>query len=198
MTTFSLGYPVLSFVPSAFLSQRLVSDWKPEIRLPQSSEYVVLSGLEWNTEYEVHVVAANQQGKSQPGTVVFRTSTEPTTIPGTIPTIPPRASAHISHSAQRLPLRPERLYSNLADCRVWRESSVSAWYSSVFTILISAVSNMYDTFHTYMKMTLLFAESNRQFHVIMYPVCNADGRAVLKEICRILSLRYLYTNENLI
>ncbi|XP_041808917.1 neural cell adhesion molecule 1a isoform X3 [Chelmon rostratus] len=58
-----------------------VSDWKPEIRLPRGSEYVVLSGLDWNTEYEVHVVAENQQGKSQPGILSFRTATEPTTIP---------------------------------------------------------------------------------------------------------------------
>nr|XP_046267058.1 neural cell adhesion molecule 1a isoform X9 [Scatophagus argus] len=58
------------------------ADWKPEIRLPHGSEYVVLSGLDWNTEYEVHVVAENQQGKSQPATVSFRTAIEPTTIPG--------------------------------------------------------------------------------------------------------------------
>nr|XP_046267051.1 neural cell adhesion molecule 1a isoform X2 [Scatophagus argus] len=57
------------------------ADWKPEIRLPHGSEYVVLSGLDWNTEYEVHVVAENQQGKSQPATVSFRTAIEPTTIP---------------------------------------------------------------------------------------------------------------------
>uniref|UniRef100_A0A8C7VSZ6 Neural cell adhesion molecule 1 n=1 Tax=Oncorhynchus mykiss TaxID=8022 RepID=A0A8C7VSZ6_ONCMY len=59
-----------------------VSDWKPEIRLPHGSEYVVLSSLDWNTEYEVYVVAENQQGKSQPGTISFRTAAEPTTIPG--------------------------------------------------------------------------------------------------------------------
>ncbi|XP_038563712.1 neural cell adhesion molecule 1a isoform X9 [Micropterus salmoides] len=58
-----------------------VSDWKPEIRLPHGSEYVVLSGLDWNTEYEVHVVAENQRGKSEPGILSFRTATEPTTIP---------------------------------------------------------------------------------------------------------------------
>ncbi|XP_051257983.1 neural cell adhesion molecule 1a isoform X11 [Dicentrarchus labrax] len=61
-----------------------VSDWKPEIRLPHGSEYVVLSGLEWNTEYEVHVVAENQQGKSEPGILSFRTAIEPTTIPATL------------------------------------------------------------------------------------------------------------------
>ncbi|XP_040907141.1 neural cell adhesion molecule 1a [Toxotes jaculatrix] len=58
-----------------------VSDWKPEIRVPHGSEYVVLSGLDWNTEYEVHVVAENQQGKSKPGILSFRTAVEPTTIP---------------------------------------------------------------------------------------------------------------------
>nr|XP_029536984.1 neural cell adhesion molecule 1-like isoform X6 [Oncorhynchus nerka] len=57
------------------------ADWKPEIRLPSGSEYVVLSGLEWNTEYDVFVVAENQQGKSQPGTLTIRTSPEPSAIP---------------------------------------------------------------------------------------------------------------------
>ncbi|XP_051521711.1 neural cell adhesion molecule 1-like isoform X2 [Myxocyprinus asiaticus] len=52
-------------------------DWKPEIRLPSVSEYVMLSGLEWDTEYDVFVVAENQQGKSKPGTLTFRTSSEP-------------------------------------------------------------------------------------------------------------------------
>ncbi|XP_035478599.2 neural cell adhesion molecule 1b isoform X5 [Scophthalmus maximus] len=57
------------------------SEWKPEIRLPSSSEYVVFSGLEWDTEYNVFVVAENQKGKSQPATMSFRTSTEPDAIP---------------------------------------------------------------------------------------------------------------------
>ncbi|XP_051535432.1 neural cell adhesion molecule 1b isoform X2 [Myxocyprinus asiaticus] len=52
-------------------------DWKPEIRLPSISEYVMLSGLEWDTEYDVFVVVENQQGKSKPGTLTFRTSSEP-------------------------------------------------------------------------------------------------------------------------
>ncbi|XP_044059748.1 neural cell adhesion molecule 1b isoform X5 [Siniperca chuatsi] len=56
-------------------------EWKPEIRLPSGSEYVVLSGLEWDTEYNVYVVAENQKGKSQPATMSFRTSTEPDAIP---------------------------------------------------------------------------------------------------------------------
>ncbi|XP_026227934.1 neural cell adhesion molecule 1a isoform X3 [Anabas testudineus] len=59
-----------------------VSDWKPEIRIPHGSDYVILNGLDWNTEYEVHVVAENQQGKSEPGILSVRTATEPTTVPG--------------------------------------------------------------------------------------------------------------------
>ncbi|XP_036444756.1 neural cell adhesion molecule 1a isoform X3 [Colossoma macropomum] len=60
------------------------SEWKPEIRLPNVSEYVLLSGLDWNTEYEVYVVAENQHGRSQPGILFFRTSPEPTAIPATL------------------------------------------------------------------------------------------------------------------
>ncbi|XP_077064802.1 neural cell adhesion molecule 1b isoform X4 [Siphateles boraxobius] len=52
-------------------------DWKPEIRLPNVSEYIMLTGLEWDTEYDVFVVAENQQGKSKPGTMTFKTSPEP-------------------------------------------------------------------------------------------------------------------------
>ncbi|XP_053176382.1 neural cell adhesion molecule 1b isoform X4 [Scomber japonicus] len=59
-------------------------DWKPEIRLPSDSEYVFLSGLEWDTEYNVFVVAENQKGKSKPATMSFRTSTQPeAAIPAT-------------------------------------------------------------------------------------------------------------------
>ncbi|CAM4668492.1 unnamed protein product [Leuciscus chuanchicus] len=58
-------------------------EWKPEIRLPNSSEYMVLRGLEWNTEYEVYVVAENQRGRSDPGILSFRTLPEPTAIPET-------------------------------------------------------------------------------------------------------------------
>ncbi|XP_026227940.1 neural cell adhesion molecule 1a isoform X9 [Anabas testudineus] len=61
-----------------------VSDWKPEIRIPHGSDYVILNGLDWNTEYEVHVVAENQQGKSEPGILSVRTATEPTTVPATL------------------------------------------------------------------------------------------------------------------
>uniref|UniRef100_A0A8C1Q7P1 Neural cell adhesion molecule 1a n=1 Tax=Cyprinus carpio TaxID=7962 RepID=A0A8C1Q7P1_CYPCA len=58
-------------------------DWKPEVRLPNGSEYVVLRGLEWNTEYEVSVIAENQRGRSDPGILSFRTLPEPTAIPET-------------------------------------------------------------------------------------------------------------------
>ncbi|XP_076002230.1 neural cell adhesion molecule 1b [Genypterus blacodes] len=58
-----------------------MSDWKPEIRLPSGSDYVVLSGLDWDTEYSVNVVAENQKGKSQPATLSLRTSTQPAAIP---------------------------------------------------------------------------------------------------------------------
>ncbi|XP_068186522.1 neural cell adhesion molecule 1a isoform X2 [Antennarius striatus] len=74
------GSPIIHYLIR--YKARGVSDWKPEIRLPSSSEYVVLNGLDWNTEYEVHVVAENQQGKSEPGTLSVRTATEPTTVPG--------------------------------------------------------------------------------------------------------------------
>ncbi|KAM8834786.1 neural cell adhesion molecule 1-like isoform 3-T3 [Synchiropus picturatus] len=59
-----------------------VSDWKPEVRVPHSSDYAVLNGLDWDTEYEVRVVAENQQGKSKPGVISFRTLMEPTAVPG--------------------------------------------------------------------------------------------------------------------
>ncbi|XP_065143009.1 neural cell adhesion molecule 1a isoform X3 [Paramisgurnus dabryanus] len=58
-------------------------DWKQEMRLPNGSEYVVLSGLEWNTEYEINVVAENQRGRSEPGILSFRTMPKPTAIPET-------------------------------------------------------------------------------------------------------------------
>ncbi|XP_052443808.1 neural cell adhesion molecule 1 isoform X4 [Carassius gibelio] len=56
-------------------------DWKPEIRVPNGSEYVILRGLDWNTEYEVYVIAENQRGRSDPGKLSFRTLPEPTAIP---------------------------------------------------------------------------------------------------------------------
>ncbi|XP_067827105.1 neural cell adhesion molecule 1-like isoform X8 [Heptranchias perlo] len=60
------------------------SDWKPEMRLPADSEYVILGNLEWNSEYEVYVVAENLQGRSDAGSFSFRTSVEPTVIPATL------------------------------------------------------------------------------------------------------------------
>lgn len=61
------------------------SEWKPELRVPSNSEYVILRGLEWDTEYSIHVVAENEKGRSQPGTMSFRTSIQPEAIPGTLP-----------------------------------------------------------------------------------------------------------------
>lgn len=52
--------------------------------MPSNSEYVVLSGLEWDTEYDISVVAENQKGKSQPATMSFRTTTQPDAILGTL------------------------------------------------------------------------------------------------------------------
>lgn len=60
-------------------------EWKPELRVPSNSEYVILRGLEWDTEYSIQVVAENEKGKSQPGTMSFRTSIQPEAIPGTLP-----------------------------------------------------------------------------------------------------------------
>ncbi|XP_032694338.1 neural cell adhesion molecule 1 isoform X1 [Lontra canadensis] len=60
---------------------KLSSEWKPEIRLPSGSDHVMLKSLEWNAEYEVYVVAENQQGKSKAARFVFRTSAQPTAIP---------------------------------------------------------------------------------------------------------------------
>ncbi|XP_036717982.1 neural cell adhesion molecule 1 isoform X14 [Balaenoptera musculus] len=62
----------------------LSSEWKPEIRLPSGSDHVMLKSLDWNAEYEVCVVAENQQGKSKAAHFVFRTSAQPTAIPATL------------------------------------------------------------------------------------------------------------------
>lgn len=56
--------------------------------MPSGSDSVVLSGLEWDTEYTVYVVAENQKGKSQPASMSFRTTAEPVGIPGTLPPAP--------------------------------------------------------------------------------------------------------------
>ncbi|XP_051895619.1 neural cell adhesion molecule 1-like isoform X9 [Pristis pectinata] len=60
------------------------SNWKPEMKLPADSEYVILGNLEWNSEYEVYVVAENRQGRSEAGSISFRTSVEPTVVPATL------------------------------------------------------------------------------------------------------------------
>ncbi|XP_028930199.1 neural cell adhesion molecule 1 isoform X7 [Ornithorhynchus anatinus] len=63
------------------------SEWKPEIKLPSGSDHITLKALDWNAEYEVVVVAENQQGKSKAAHYAFRTSAQPTAIPaGTSPT----------------------------------------------------------------------------------------------------------------
>ncbi|XP_072320407.1 neural cell adhesion molecule 1b isoform X11 [Eucyclogobius newberryi] len=59
------------------------TEWKPEIRMPIGSDSVVLSGLEWDTEYNVLVVAENEKGKSQPASMSFRTTAEPAGVPAT-------------------------------------------------------------------------------------------------------------------
>ncbi|XP_031201894.1 neural cell adhesion molecule 1 isoform X15 [Mastomys coucha] len=63
---------------------KLASEWKPEIRLPSGSDHVMLKSLDWNAEYEVYVIAENQQGKSKAAHFVFRTSAQPTAIPATL------------------------------------------------------------------------------------------------------------------
>lgn len=50
--------------------------------MPSNSDYVILSGLLWDTEYDVVVVAENEKGKSQAATVSLRTAPEPEAIPG--------------------------------------------------------------------------------------------------------------------
>ncbi|XP_028274760.1 neural cell adhesion molecule 1b isoform X3 [Parambassis ranga] len=73
------GSPILHYLVRYKPIQ--ASDWKPEIRLPSGSEHILLSGLEWDTEYNVYVVAENQKGKSKPATMSFKTSSEPEAIP---------------------------------------------------------------------------------------------------------------------
>ncbi|XP_036921518.1 neural cell adhesion molecule 1 isoform X21 [Sturnira hondurensis] len=62
----------------------LSSEWKPEIRLPSSSDHIMLKSLDWNADYEVYVVAENQQGKSKAAHFMFKTSAQPTAIPATL------------------------------------------------------------------------------------------------------------------
>ncbi|XP_059932143.1 neural cell adhesion molecule 1b isoform X13 [Gadus macrocephalus] len=75
------GSPILHYLIRYRPKQ--TSDWKPEMQLPSASEHVLLTGLRWDTEYEVLVVAENQKGKSQPGSFFFRTAAEPSAIPAT-------------------------------------------------------------------------------------------------------------------
>lgn len=84
----SLSVRLLNQSHPLLLRQTHGNDWKPEIRIPHDSEYVLLNGLNWDTEYEVHVMAENQQGKSEPGVLYFRTPTEPRTVPGKLPPSP--------------------------------------------------------------------------------------------------------------
>uniref|UniRef100_A0A3P9P3B1 Neural cell adhesion molecule 1b n=1 Tax=Poecilia reticulata TaxID=8081 RepID=A0A3P9P3B1_POERE len=73
------GSPILHYL----IRYKPTSQWKPEIRMPSGSDYVVLRGLDWDTEYDVYVVAENLKGKSPPATMSFRTSAEPEAFPGT-------------------------------------------------------------------------------------------------------------------
>ncbi|CAL8353282.1 unnamed protein product [Lota lota] len=76
------GSPILHYLVR--YRPRHASDWMPEERLPSGSEYVVLTELRWDTEYEVLVVAENQKGKSQPGSFFFRTAAEPSAVPADV------------------------------------------------------------------------------------------------------------------
>ncbi|XP_040181939.1 neural cell adhesion molecule 1 isoform X3 [Rana temporaria] len=61
-------------------------DWKPETKIASESDHITLRSLDWNAEYEVVVVAENQQGKSKAAIFNFRTTTKPTIIPATTST----------------------------------------------------------------------------------------------------------------
>ncbi|KAM8926935.1 neural cell adhesion molecule 1 isoform 2-T2 [Pelodytes ibericus] len=58
-------------------------EWKPEIKIPSNSDHVMLKSLDWSSEYEVQVVAENQQGRSKAAHYLFRTTAKPTVIPAT-------------------------------------------------------------------------------------------------------------------
>ncbi|XP_023681845.1 neural cell adhesion molecule 1-like isoform X2 [Paramormyrops kingsleyae] len=73
------GSPITHYIVS--YKAKLASNWRPEIRLPSGSEFVVLHGLDWNTEYNVYVVAENRRGQSQPATLALRTAPAPTAAP---------------------------------------------------------------------------------------------------------------------
>ncbi|XP_068096859.1 neural cell adhesion molecule 1 isoform X3 [Hyperolius riggenbachi] len=61
-------------------------DWKPEFKISSDSDFIMLRSLDWNAEYEVNVIAENQQGKSKAALFHFRTTTKPTAIPATTST----------------------------------------------------------------------------------------------------------------
>lgn len=188
MTIIPLGYPVLRFIPSTFLSQKHVSEWKPEIRLPAGSEYVVLNSLDWNTEYEIHVVAENQQGKSEPGTLSFRTAADPTTIPGTIPIIPPWASTHRQQPQCTKASTVTRRALLLRSMTITRCLFKACWLQGLSWIICLCLLHggcivlncpyrcswkqrghvWYNPY--WREMTISFAKSNRQSHVILWPV----------------------------
>ncbi|XP_073441408.1 neural cell adhesion molecule 1 isoform X2 [Dendrobates tinctorius] len=58
-------------------------DWKPEMKIASDSDHIMLRALDWNAEYEVVVIAENQQGKSKAALFYFKTTTKPTVIPAT-------------------------------------------------------------------------------------------------------------------
>ncbi|XP_063291806.1 neural cell adhesion molecule 1 isoform X3 [Pelobates fuscus] len=58
-------------------------EWKPEMKLSSHSDHIMLKSLDWNAEYEVSVVAENQQGRSKAANYIFRTTSKPTVIPAT-------------------------------------------------------------------------------------------------------------------
>lgn len=74
--------------------------------MPDASDYIVLRGLDWNTEYEVYVIAENQRGRSEPGTLSFRTLPEPTAIPGTALSLDPKAQSLPARAANSLTISP--------------------------------------------------------------------------------------------
>ncbi|XP_077466920.1 neural cell adhesion molecule 1b isoform X9 [Stigmatopora argus] len=75
------GLPILHYLVHFKPIQS--SQWKPEIRMPSDSDYVILSGLDWDTDYDISVVAENQKGKSQRATMSVRTSVQPAVMPAT-------------------------------------------------------------------------------------------------------------------
>ncbi|TSQ12694.1 Neural cell adhesion molecule 1 [Bagarius yarrelli] len=79
-----VGLQTVIWISVPMFKQKHHSNWKTVVRVPNGGEFYVLRGLEWNTEYEVSVVAENQQGRSEPGILFFKTSSEPTAIPDTV------------------------------------------------------------------------------------------------------------------